>query len=138
LIFAGQDEFPMLDPKTVLCIDDEPIGLMVRKLVLESAGYHVLTAPDGPHGLTLFESCPVDAVILDYYMPGMDGGQVAARMRQMNPSVPILLLSAYIDLPSDVFHLVDAYITKGQGPQVLLEELQALVFSLRRGARNAA
>ncbi len=83
----------------VLCVDDELIGLQVRKILLERAGYRVLTAPDGPEGLVLFNEEPVEAVVLDYSMPGMDGGEVASRMRQIKPKVPILLLSAYVGLP---------------------------------------
>ena len=56
----------------VLCVDDETIGLQVRKLLLERAGYRVLTAPDGYAGLALFSSEPVEVVVLDYSMPGME------------------------------------------------------------------
>ena len=107
----------------VLCVDDEAVGLQVRKLILEQSGYQVLTASDGPSGLTVFESQPVEAVVLDYAMPGMHGGQVAAEMRQMKPDVPILLLSAYMRLPEDVTRLVNVYMTKGEGAPALLEKL---------------
>ena len=111
----------------VLCIDDELVGLQVRKILLERAGYRVLTASDGPSGLELFCSMPVEAVVLDYAMPGMDGGQVAVRMRQSKPRVPILLLSAYIGLPAEVTSMVDLYMTKGEGAPVLLEKLSSLL-----------
>ena len=42
-------------PKTVLCVDDEKIGLRVRKIMLESRGYQVLTANNGPEGLKVFD-----------------------------------------------------------------------------------
>ena len=86
----------------ILCIDDEALGLQIRKAVLERAGYRVLTALDGSSGLTLFAGEPVEGVILDYFMPGMDGGQVATAMRKQRPEVPILLLSAYVNLPQEV------------------------------------
>lgn len=111
----------------VLCIDDELVGLKVRKLLLERAGYHVLAAIDGATGLTLFEAEPIEAVILDYSMPGMHGGEVAVRMRQIKPNIPILLLSAYVGLPSDVTSLVDLYMTKGEGAPVLLQKLESLL-----------
>jgi CheY-like chemotaxis protein len=111
----------------VLCVDDELVGLRVRKILLERAGYRVLTAMDGASGLTIFEKEPVEAVVLDYSMPGMHGGEVASRMRQIKPRIPILLLSAYIGLPTEVTSLVDLYMTKGEGAPVLLQKLESLL-----------
>jgi CheY-like chemotaxis protein len=111
----------------ILCVDDELIGLRVRKVLLERAGYRVLTAQDGISGLKIFASEPVEAVVLDYSMPGMHGGEVADRMRRMKPNIPILLLSAYLGLPSDVTRLVNLYMTKGEGAPVLLQKLETLL-----------
>jgi CheY-like chemotaxis protein len=111
----------------LLCVDDELVGLKVRKILLERAGYKVITAIDGVTGISLFEKEPVDAVVLDYSMPGMHGGEVASRMRQLKPGVPILLLSAYIGLPLEVTSLVDLYMTKGEGAPVLLQKLDILL-----------
>jgi len=111
----------------VLCVDDELVGLQIRKILLERAGYQVLTAPDGPSGLAIFSSEPIQAVVLDYSMPGMHGGEVAVRMRQIKPQIPILLLSAYMGLSSEVTSLVDLYMTKGEGAPVLLEKLGSLL-----------
>ena len=115
------------DSHVVLCVDDELIGLQVRKILLERAGYRVLTALDGPLGLEAFEKEPVDVVVLDYSMPGMHGGEVATRMRQLKPEVPILLLSAYVGLPSEVTSLVDLYMTKGEGADTLLTKIDSLL-----------
>ena len=111
----------------VLCVDDEFVGLQVRKLLLERAGYRVLTASDGPSGLEIFAAEPVEVVVLDYSMPGMHGGEVAVRMRQTKPQVPILLLSAYLGLSAEVTSVVDLYMTKGEGAPVLLEKLSSLL-----------
>ncbi len=113
--------------KVLLCVDDEPTGLLVRKLLLETVGYTVLTASNGPEAFTIVQKKPVDAVILDYLMPGMDGGVVAVRLREMKPSVPILMLSAYVVLPTDALRAVDAFVTKGQSPDVLLNSIAALL-----------
>lgn len=115
------------DGHVVLCVDDEVVGLQVRKLILERSGYTVLTAHDGPSGLTLFNDNSIDAVVLDYAMPGMHGGEVAAKMREIKPGVPILLLSAYMGLPAEVTRLVNVYMTKGEGAPMLLQKLNALV-----------
>jgi CheY-like chemotaxis protein len=115
------------DPQLVLCVDDEAVGLHVRRLLLERAGYQVLTASDGPSGISLFEQHPVQAVVLDYSMPGMSGGEVASRMRARKPEVPILLLSAYVGLPEEITGVVDVYMTKAEGAPVLLERLSHML-----------
>ena len=111
----------------VLCVDDETIGLDVRRMLLERAGYRVLTALDGPTGLQLFATEPVEAVILDYSMPGMHGGEVALRMRQVKPEVPILMLSAYTSLPPAVTQTVTLAMTKGEGAPELLRKLGSIL-----------
>jgi CheY-like chemotaxis protein len=111
---------------TILCVDDEPIGLKVRKMLLERAGYNVLTALDGPAGLELFSTETIQAVVLDFSMPGMDGGEVAANMRRIKPQIPILMLSAYTSLPPDVASLVTLSMTKGEGAPALLKKLGSL------------
>ena len=129
--YTGADEMSSVErdrlmvKKThlVLCVDDEVVGLRVRKILLERAGYQVLTAPDGYSGLELFAAQPVEAVVLDYAMPGMHGGEVARQMRETKPQVPILLLSAYVGLPDEVSSLVDVYMTKGEGAPALLQKL---------------
>ena len=116
-----------VDSKTVLCVDDEKIGLRVRKIMLESRGYRVLTATNGPEGLRAFEENDVDLVVLDYYMPDLNGGEVASEMRRRRPGVPIVFLSAYFSLPPEALDLADAFITKGDPPDVLIERIQHLL-----------
>ena len=114
-------------PKTVLCVDDEKIGLRVRKLLLESHGFVVLTASDGQQGLALFDQHQVDLVVLDYYMPGLNGEQVAAEVRRRAADVPIIFLSAYFSLPPQALELASAFITKGDPPEVLIEKIEQLI-----------
>jgi CheY-like chemotaxis protein len=111
----------------ILCVDDETTGLTVRKMLLQRQGYEVLTAPSGPEGIELFMANPVRAVVLDYSMPGMNGGQVAAEMKRLKPSVKILLLSAYVDFPADALEFVDKRAVKGESPVAFLEDLQQLL-----------
>ena len=85
---------------TILCIDDHWNSLIGSKMLLEQNGYRVLEATNGREGLQLFLSQAVDAVVLDYSMPGMSGGVVAAKMKHINSQVPILLLSAYGAIPA--------------------------------------
>ena len=61
---ASVSEHPL-----VLCIDDAEIALRVRKLLLTSVGYSVITAASGEEGLALFKENPVDLVIADHFLP---------------------------------------------------------------------
>ncbi len=112
---------------TVLCVDDEPTVLMTRKLVLQGAGYQVLTASGPREGLELFSSQPIHVVILDYLMPEMDGAIVARHMKRIRPNIPIIMISAYLNLPSAATEAVDAFVAKGEGPRALLSALGSLL-----------
>jgi len=102
---------------------------MVRKMLLQLHGHEVLTALGGSEGLDLFVANPVKAVVLDYAMPGMNGGQVAAEMKRLKPEVKILLLSAYVDLPDEALKCVDKRAVKGVAPTAFITELEQLLSS---------
>jgi CheY-like chemotaxis protein len=112
---------------TILCIDDHWNGLIGRKMLLENNGYKVLEATGGDEGLKLFLSHSVDAVVLDYQMPGMNGDVVAAKMKRVKSHVPIMLLSAYGPLPKRKLKAVDTFLSKSQPPKILLSTLQGLL-----------
>src|SRR5438552_1176727 len=82
--------------ETLLCIDDNQSSLNICKIILEDFGYKVLTASSAREGLEIFASHVIDAVILDYQMPEMNGELVAAEMRRTKPRVPILMLSGWV------------------------------------------
>ena len=111
----------------LLCVDDEINGLRLRKIILEAKGYRVLIAPSGSEGIRLFKQNPVDLVLLDFLMPEMKGDEVAERMRQLKPHVPIIMLSAYYDLPARVDLLVDARIVKGESTQNLIDTVARML-----------
>ena len=111
----------------ILCIDDEELGLEIRKMVLEREGFSVLTARDGLTGISVFDKEQIDAVVLDYAMPGLDGGQVAAILRKRAPDMPILMLSAYVALPEEVMRVVSVSATKGDGAFTLVGKLKELL-----------
>ena len=107
----------------VLCIEDEATVLETRKLVLQAAGFSVLTAQSGHDGYEKFLTNRVDAVILDQQARG--GEQAAADMKKAKPRVPILMLSNL--LPDVMPEVVDAMMTKGENPARLLAKLESLL-----------
>lgn len=111
----------------VLCIDDDPDNLRIRELVLQELGYDTLVASDGDSGLQLFQVADINIVILDYAMPGLNGAQVAGRMRALKPAVPILMFSGLTTVPDDVDGQVDAYLVKGRPVEELAQHLEGLL-----------
>jgi PAS domain S-box-containing protein len=99
----------------------------LRKLLFERQGHQVFTAPDGPSGLDIFQSESIDAVIVDYRMPKMDGAVVAEKLKELRPAVPIIMLSGENDVPNQAKQNVDAFVTKGGSPAVLLEAMASLL-----------
>jgi CheY-like chemotaxis protein len=109
-------------------VDDQELGLRIRKLFLESFGYTVLTASGGTEGLNLLDQNAVDALILDYRMPNMDGAEVAKLAHQKHPALPIILLSGYIsEFPQELHGDVTAFVAKGSPPQELLQKLETIL-----------
>ena len=98
--------------KVLLCIDDNEDVLECEKQFLESFGYTVLTAPSGGKGLELASIHPVDVVIVDFFMPEMDGLDVAMEMRRLKPQAPIIMLSGAVEVPKQVLQCVDAFMAK--------------------------
>ena len=111
----------------VLCVDDEFNGLEGRKMLLEEAGCKVLVASRGTDAMQLFASHPVDLVLLDYHMPGMNGDVVAQRMKSSQPDVPIALLSADDGLPEGALRWVDVFVSKSESPANLLQTVEYLL-----------
>lgn len=120
-------------PPTVLCIDDDVLFLAIRKAVLESRDFRVFTAENGPAGLEIVNRKPIDLVILDYHMPGMDGGVVAAELHRTHPELPVILSSGREELPESVLSIVDGVVVKGAGSDTLIKEIERVTISrLRR------
>jgi len=106
-----------MDSPLVLCIDDLPQALELRKSTLESHGYCVKTASSGHTAIKLLEDAPVAAVLLEYKQEGMDAEAVAWHIKQRFPNLPIILLSAYAER---ILWLVDEYVMKSELPDRLV------------------
>jgi DNA-binding response OmpR family regulator len=118
---------------TVLVIDDDPVIVKLLEVNFEMEGYQVLTALDGEAGLQRAHQDRPDVVVLDVMMPGLDGLEVARRLRAQpkTQSLPILLLSAKAQA-ADVEageQVADGYVTKPFDSLDLLDRVDALVVS---------
>lgn len=79
----------------ILVVDDNLDNRRLLRLMLEKAGYSVVTAESGPEALTLFQKQPVDVVVLDLQMPEMDGIATLKSIRQMDASAQVIVVTAY-------------------------------------------
>jgi len=113
----------------ILIADDDLTILRFLKTNLEVRDYETLTAVDGAEVLNIAEREPLDLVILDIMMPGIDGFEVCRLLREWS-QVPIIVLSARSDLSDKVkcFNLgADDYITKPFGVSELIARVRAVL-----------
>jgi DNA-binding response OmpR family regulator len=100
---------------TLLCIHRDPAQLRS----LQENGYDLLSATNGPDGLRLFASQPVDAIVLDYHLGLLDGALVANEIKRVRPTIPIVMLADNLELPDGALNSVDALVTKSDGAHFL-------------------
>ncbi len=118
--------------RTILLVDDDPDILMVLRGNLELSGYHVLTVGTAKEALEACERNAVDLVVLDLVLPDVDGIQVCCRIREMDESLPIIMLTARDSVVDKVLGLecgADDYVVK---PFEFLELQARIKACLRR------
>jgi len=112
--------------RNILCIDDDPQTLKLRRLLLESARYGVLTAVSAEEALGLLsEDQRIDLILLDFLMPDGRGDEFARAVKREKPTIPIVVVSAVSasKLPNEFMQSVNGYVQKGQPPEVLLDTI---------------
>ena len=122
----------------VLVIEDDLSVQRVLRRTFEPAGFEVAVASDGAVALEKLRASIPEAVILDLLLPGKSGQEVCCDIRQLSPSVPILVLSGLSDVVEKVLLLelgADDYVTKPFSPRELLARVKAII---RRRSRTAS
>src|SRR6266568_2241668 len=87
---------------SILIIDDEPYLPHQLARYLSKHGYEVATAPDGEVGLHELQHKPFDLVLLDVRLPNMSGLQVLERLREFEPELPVIMMTAHGDIETAV------------------------------------
>jgi two-component system, OmpR family, response regulator ResD len=121
--------------RTILVVDDEPTISQVVAGYLRRDGFHTVTAADGPAAVEAAREHRPDLVVLDLMLPGFDGLQAMARMRQ-DRHVPVILLTARGEESDRVVGLklgADDYVVKPFSPAELVARVHAV---LRRVSRE--
>lgn len=124
-------------PVRILVADDDPAVRESLRRSLSFNGYEVALAANGPEALAASSSAAADLVLLDVNMPGIDGLEVCRRIRASGNEVPVLILTARVEVGDRVLGLdagADDYLPK----PFALEELLARVRALLRRVRSTS
>ena len=111
--------------KAILFVDDHEVLARLSCEVLKRNGYHADYAYNGTEALAKFEREPFDMVVTDYHMEGMNGLELARRLREQAPGLPIIIVSGYAT--PEPCEAVNAWIDKQDMFAVLLEAIQRLL-----------
>ena len=85
--------------KTILVVDDEPGNRRLYSEILRDLGHSVINEPDGASAMVVVhEGAELDLVITDYRMPDMSGLEFVTALRQVLPSVPVIMITAYASI----------------------------------------
>ena len=112
----------------ILCVDDEELPLLLRKLVLEKQGYKVVTASSASDALQALNEHRVDLVLTDQLMPGGTGTELAQSIKGLWPDLPVILISGVNEMPADA-SAADVFISKTEGPMAMCEKISAALAS---------
>jgi CheY-like chemotaxis protein len=125
----------MRPKKTILCVDDNEQALAVRKFLLETRGYRVLTAVSAHDALDIFRNGGIDLVLSDLLMPQMDGNEMVRRMKEITPEVPMMLVSGTVKA-FERANRADAFLPKGAcSPVEVLERIRVMI-ARKRGPKK--
>lgn len=118
-----------MDNIKVLIVDDEPTIVNTVRAYLETEGFTVFTASDGPSALGRARTTRPDLVVLDLMLPGMDGLEVLRQLRQES-NVYVLILTAKTEEVDKIVGLnvgADDYLTKPFSPRELVARIKAVL-----------
>jgi CheY-like chemotaxis protein len=112
--------------RRILVVEDDSSTRESIALLLQIDRHVVTEATNGREAIELVSRQPFDLVVLDFAMPGMQGGEVALNLKLIAPTMPILMLTAYVEKLNDSDKPVDAVL----GKPFAMEELQRAIAKL--------
>jgi two-component system cell cycle response regulator len=118
--------------RTILLIEDDPLSARLVDLILKSEGHQVIMVQDGLRGLAVAQATPLDLILLDLMLPGIDGFEVLRRLRAdpKTADVKVVVVSAKSQ-PADKERAAElgiaAYLTKPYRKIELLQVVRSLL-----------
>jgi CheY-like chemotaxis protein len=121
----------MKPKRTILCVDDNEQSLSIRKVMLETRGYRVVSCLTAEAAIEIFKAGGVDLVLSDFVLPGRDGQQLIEDIKNLSPHTPAILFSGKVKF-YDRECRADLFLPKGQyAPIELLERIRLLLVRKR-------
>ncbi|HWR14405.1 MAG TPA: response regulator [Terriglobales bacterium] len=126
----------MKPKRTILCVDDNEQLLSIRKVMLETRGYRVISCCTAEEALELFKRGGIDLLLTDFVLPGMDGQKLVQEVKNLSPQTPAILFSGKVKF-YDRDCRADLFLPKGSyAPIELLERIRLLLVR-KRGPKRA-
>ncbi len=125
----------VLPKRRILCVDDEEEILTVLCEMLTESGFRVLCESDAERARQMVHSLDVDAVVLDYQMPGCNGLELASAIRASKPGLPIVMFSGALP-PGELPTTVSSFVAKSDGVFTLIDALQQELKQAVSGTRE--
>ena len=126
----------MKPKRTILCVDDDERSLSIRKVLLETRGYRVLTCSDPDDAIALVGKRKRRSVIADLMMPKMSGAKMIDEMKAISPQTPAILFSGVVKYCAEETR-ADLFLPKGAYAPVELLERIRLMLVRKRGPKRA-
>jgi two-component system, OmpR family, response regulator CpxR len=127
----------MKPKRTILCVDDDERSLSIRKVMLQTRGYRVLTCFHPEHALERIRAGGIDLLIADLMMPSMTGAELIAKAKEVAPDLPTILFSGSVSYCAHESQ-ADVWLPKGSFAPVELLERVRIALIRKRGPKRAA
>ena len=119
----------MINHGRIFYVDDNPKSRRLLTSVIKSCGFEVISAGDPMEALSRIRKCSFDLALLDYQMPYLTGSQLAQRIKDAKPDIPVVLISGFSALPPFELIFVDAHVRRGATLDELLDTMRGLIDS---------
>jgi two-component system, OmpR family, response regulator CpxR len=137
MLWNARNRWDMRPKKTILCVDDNEQALSIRKVMLETRGYRVVTCSNGQQALDVFKKGGIDLVLSDFVMPCLDGAALVQQIKKISPETPAILFSGKIKAYDKDLH-ADIFLPKGMyAPIELLERIRVMLIKKRGPKRTS-
>jgi CheY-like chemotaxis protein len=126
----------MKPKRTILCVDDDERSLSIRKIMLETRGYRVITSSDPNQAIEIMKAGGVDLVLTDLMMPKLSGAKLIDELKTISPQTPAILFSGAVKFCAEQTQ-ADLFLPKGSfAPVELLETIRVMLVR-KRGPKRA-